>query len=88
MGSWPARADGGWCGGAGEGSPGAGPWVMADLENGLWGCGTPGSTNDALLPSRSDFVFAMVKGGSNGFSLKQGDAASGTLTTTYDGARP
>jgi hypothetical protein len=31
FGSWNARLNGGWCGGAGT----TGPWVMADLEDGL-----------------------------------------------------
>ena len=30
----------------------------------------------------------MVKGGSNGFALKGGDATQGGLTTMYDGPRP
>jgi non-reducing end alpha-L-arabinofuranosidase len=30
----------------------------------------------------------MVKGGTNGFALKAGDAASGVLPTMYDGPRP
>lgn len=65
---------------------GDGPWVMADLENGLWAGNQrvgPGSTIDA------DFVVAMVKGDSgNHFALKGGDASGGNLTTLYDGPRP
>jgi hypothetical protein len=34
FGSWNAKRNGGWCGGDGDGTPNAGPWVMADLENG------------------------------------------------------
>jgi non-reducing end alpha-L-arabinofuranosidase len=30
----------------------------------------------------------MVKGGSNGFALKGGDATGGPLNTLYDGPRP
>jgi len=30
----------------------------------------------------------MVKGGSNGFALKSGDATRGLLLKTYEGARP
>jgi hypothetical protein len=65
---------------------GSGPWVMADLENGLW----PGSAhhNPANTPMTSPFVTAMVKGGSNGFALKAGNAAAGALKVMYDGPRP
>jgi non-reducing end alpha-L-arabinofuranosidase len=34
------------------------------------------------------YVVAMVKGGTNGFALKGGDATKGKLTTLYDGPRP
>ena len=64
-----------------------GPWVMADLENGLWG------GNEHVSPGNhpivADFVTAMVKGDSgNHFALKGGDATTGTLTVLYDGVRP
>lgn len=39
-------------------------------------------------PLTSDFVTAMVKGGTNGFALKGGDATQGGLITQYDGPRP
>jgi hypothetical protein len=80
----------GWCGGAGEnGTALDGPWVMTDLENGIWACGTRHSTNTAVLPMRGvPFVTAMVKGGSNGFGLKNGDATRGALVKTYEGPRP
>jgi len=69
FGNWPARRDG-WCGGAGEnGTADDGPWVMADLENGLWACGTPRATNAATTPMRAPFVTAMVKGNAAGARL-------------------
>jgi non-reducing end alpha-L-arabinofuranosidase len=69
---------------------GTGPWVEADLENGLWaGGGTDPqkgvSTNMSLT---STYATAMVVGRSGTFALKGGNAQSGTLTTMYDGARP
>lgn len=73
-----------WCGGEGD----SGPWVLADLENGLWGCGTPGVHNNNNTPLTTPFVTAMVKGGTDGFALKGGDATQGGLTTMYDGPRP
>eukprot|EP00486_Rosalina_sp_Unknown_P007470 CAMPEP_0201575660 /NCGR_PEP_ID=MMETSP0190_2-20130828/20997_1 /ASSEMBLY_ACC=CAM_ASM_000263 /TAXON_ID=37353 /ORGANISM="Rosalina sp." /LENGTH=306 /DNA_ID=CAMNT_0048005557 /DNA_START=48 /DNA_END=965 /DNA_ORIENTATION=+ len=63
-----------------------GPWVMADLENGLWAGNE--TVNNGNTPITSTFVFAMVKGGSNGFALKGGDANGASLKSLYDGPRP
>src|SRR5882672_8089237 len=70
----------------GKGS-GNGPWVMADLENGLFAGGTSGANNNNT-PLSSDYVTAMVKGKAGGFAVKGGNAQSATLKTMYDGARP
>ena len=66
---------------------GTGPWVMADLENGLFAGGDKGPTT-TNTPLTSTYVTAMVIGKSGTFALKGGNAQSGTLTTMYDGARP
>jgi hypothetical protein len=66
---------------------GSGPWVMADLENGLY----PGSTftaNQKDTSQTSIYVTAMVIGRSGSFALKGGDAQAASLATIYDGARP
>ena len=60
--------------------------VMADLENGLFAGNETG--NDNNTPITTDFVFAMVKGGTNGFALKASDATTGTLKVMFDGPRP
>jgi hypothetical protein len=60
---------------------------MADLEDGLW-AGNQKPFNHDNTPVTSPFVTAMVKGGSNGFALKAGDATAGKLKTMYDGPRP
>jgi hypothetical protein len=73
-------------------SPLPSPPQMADLENGLWACAdthaiNPNSTSFGTF----DFVMAMVKGGTDGFALKGGDATAGTLgklNTLYEGPRP
>jgi hypothetical protein len=66
---------------------GSGPWVMADLENGLFaGQSTAANTNNT--PLTYDYVSAMLKGKPGGFALKGGNAQSGALKTMYDGARP
>jgi non-reducing end alpha-L-arabinofuranosidase len=66
---------------------GTGPWVMADLENGLFAGGDRGPTT-TNTPLTSTYVTAIVIGKSGTFALKGGNAQSGTLTTMYDGARP
>lgn len=65
---------------------GTGPWVMADLENGLWAGNVRYNSNST--PLTSEYVTAMVKGGTSGFALKGGDATQGGLTTMFDGSRP
>jgi hypothetical protein len=82
----------------GTGSGGTpGPWVMADLENGLYAGWENGqdqsiSTN---VPLEHDFITAVLvgdtadkNGGKGRFALYGGDATSGTLKTMYDGIRP
>ena len=66
-----------------------GPWVMGDLENGLWaGNVSPYDNNMALT---YPYVTGMVKGdaaGKNHWTIKSGNAQSGSLTTPFDGQRP
>jgi hypothetical protein len=66
---------------------GSGPWVMGDLEDGLWaGATTPNNSNTPLTTA---YVTAMVKGDTaNHWAVKGGNAQSGVLTTMWDGARP
>merc|ERR1712048_765826 len=40
------------------------------------------------IPIVADYVFAMLKGGENGFALKGGDAQTAALRLLYDGPRP
>jgi len=65
---------------------GNGPWVMADLENGLWAGNKEFDPQNT--PIIADFVTALLKGRAGGFALKGGNAQSGTLKTLYDGERP
>jgi len=66
---------------------GTGPWVMADLENGLF-AGKDFGPTATNTPLTSTYVTAMVTGRSGTFAIKGGNSQSGTLTTMYDGARP
>ena len=68
---------------------GPGPWIMADMEAGLF------SGYDAKLNAASPtidswrFVTAVVNGGGgNRWELRGGNAQSGGLTTFYSGIRP
>ncbi len=65
---------------------GAGPWIMADLEWGLFSGVNAGYNS---LPSINHrFVTAMVKGEPNHWAIRGGNAQSGGLTTYFDGRRP
>jgi hypothetical protein len=66
---------------------GSGPWVQADLENGLFAGANGSDLNNK--GNSSAFVTAMVK--SNGktiYAIKGGNAQSGRLTTWYYGPLP
>nr|U6BLZ9.1 RecName: Full=Alpha-L-arabinofuranosidase B; Short=ABF B; Short=Arabinosidase B; AltName: Full=Alpha-L-arabinofuranosidase of 60kDa; Short=AF-60; Flags: Precursor [Penicillium canescens]AHA36630.1 alpha-L-arabinofuranosidase [Penicillium canescens] len=66
---------------------GSGPWIMADLENGLFsGFNAKNNAEDPSLSYR--FISAAVKGGPNKWAIRGGNAASGPLSTFYNGSRP
>jgi len=65
----------------------AGPWVMADMENGIF-AGVSFAANTKDTPQTSAYVTGFVIGRSGTFALKGRNSQSGTLTTFYDGARP
>jgi hypothetical protein len=65
---------------------GAGPWVMGDLENGLFSGGNGSYANNKSVPY--EYLTAMLKGHSTGYAIKAGNAQTGALTTMYDGVLP
>lgn len=66
---------------------GAGPWVQADLENGLFAGANGSDTNNR--GNNNTFVTALLKNnGQNTYALKGGNAQAGSLTTWYSGAEP
>jgi hypothetical protein len=69
---------------------GQGPWVQADLENGLFQSDSGYSKNTSNTGTGSmPFVTALLKNnGQDHFALKYGNAQSGSLTTTYSGGEP
>src|SRR4051794_26204899 len=66
---------------------GNGPWIMADLENGLFsGVNQHYNAGDPTINYR--YTTAIIKGGANHWAIRGGNAQSGGLSTFYDGARP
>ena len=66
---------------------GSGPWIMADLENGLFsGYNKQVNTGDTSMTSR--FVTAIIKGEPGTWAIRGGDASQGALQTFYSGQRP
>ena len=75
-----------WAGNSGAGN---GPWVGADLEEGMYyGGGNVTKVNSQSRPLAHDFVSLALKGRRDGFTIKGGDATSGMTATMYDGPRP
>jgi non-reducing end alpha-L-arabinofuranosidase len=76
-----------WFGGVVPGQcVGSGPWVMADLENGLFAGANGTNTNNT--GRNSTFVTGMVKMNSTTYAIKDADANSGGLKTDYNGPLP
>ena len=66
---------------------GNGPWIMADMENGLYsGVNAGFNANDPTIADR--YTTAMINGGPNHWQILGGNAQSGGVSTFYDGARP
>ncbi|HEY4459342.1 MAG TPA: arabinofuranosidase catalytic domain-containing protein, partial [Pseudonocardiaceae bacterium] len=66
---------------------GNGPWVAADMENGLFQGGN--GSNPANKGNGSNYVTAMLKNnGTTTYALKGGDAQSGGLSTWWNGGLP
>ena len=66
---------------------GSGPWVQADLENGLFAGGNGSDTGNK--GNSSPFVTAIVNNnGTNSYAIKDANAQSGGVTTEYSGPLP
>jgi hypothetical protein len=67
---------------------GNGPWILADLEAGLFSMGSSGKNNSVPTMTQT-FVTAVLKNnGTSEFQLRGGDATTGSLTTFYKGGLP
>jgi hypothetical protein len=68
-------------------SSNGGPWVMADMENGLFSGGNGSDPDNTGIAT--PFVTAMLKNnGTTTYAIKDGNAQSGGLTTQYEGPLP
>jgi hypothetical protein len=66
---------------------GSGPWVEADMENGMFQGGN--GSNTANRGNNSTFVTAVLKNdGQRTYALKGGNSQSGGLTTWWNGSLP
>jgi hypothetical protein len=71
------------------GCTGSGPWVEADLENGMFHTNTASNKDPNNPGVHYPFVSAWLKNnGTSNFTLKYGNGASGGLTTTFSGPLP
>lgn len=67
---------------------GSGPWVMGDLEAGIY-AGTKGGKNNDLPSINATYVTAIEKNnGKTEWALRGGDATTGKLSTYFKGALP
>jgi hypothetical protein len=67
---------------------GSGPWIMADMEDGMVSQGGSGKNNNSMSQT-SPYVTAMEKNnGTTAFALKAADATKLPLNTYYQGALP
>ncbi|MFI1990115.1 arabinofuranosidase catalytic domain-containing protein [Actinoplanes sp. NPDC020271] len=65
---------------------GSGPWIEADLENGMFQGGNGSNPNPG---NNSPFVTAVLKNnGQTTYALKGGNSQSGALTTWWNGSLP
>ncbi|MEU7800734.1 arabinofuranosidase catalytic domain-containing protein [Micromonospora arborensis] len=65
---------------------GNGPWIMMDMEWGLFSGVNP--RYNPMAPINHRFVTAIVKGEPNHWAIRGGNAQSGGLTNYFDGRRP
>src|SRR3954447_3457964 len=68
---------------------GSGPWVAADLENGMFEGDSTNAASNTSIDSSWAYLTAMLKGPSgNAMGLKAGNSQSGALETKWNGKRP
>ena len=69
--------------------PAGGPWVQADLENGIFASSNGLNQDPAYAGSASPFVTAMLENnGTSAFALDAANAQSGPVSSLWSGALP
>jgi non-reducing end alpha-L-arabinofuranosidase len=68
---------------------GSGPWFMADFET-VWagGSGLATAINPDSPSATYDYAMGILKTNATNYAIRVGNAQSGSLVTTYDGALP
>jgi hypothetical protein len=74
-----------WFASQGAKCQGSGPWVMVDLECGMFSGGSTSVPNPQNVSMTSTYVTAILKNDGTNMVLKGGDSQSGSLTTLYSG---
>jgi hypothetical protein len=72
-----------WGSGAGNG-----PWIMADLEWGLFAQGNNSKNSNDPTQTAAFVTAVMRNNGTTEYAIRGGDASSGALTTYYKGSIP
>jgi hypothetical protein len=67
---------------------GSGPWILADLEAGLFSMGSSGKNNNVPTMTNTFITAVLKNNGTTEFQLKGGDATTGSLSTFYKGGLP
>ena len=67
---------------------GSGPWILADLEAGLFSMGSSGKNNNVPTMTNTFITAVLKNNGTTKFQLKGGDATTGNLSTFYKGGLP
>ena len=67
---------------------GAGPWIMADLEYGLFAQGNNGKNSNDPTQTAAYVTAVLKNNGTTEYALRGADATAGSLSTYYKGALP
>lgn len=68
---------------------GAGPWIQADMENGLFASNVGFSINQSYTGNPQPYVTVVLKNnGQNAMEMRSGDATQGSLSTIFSGSEP
>jgi hypothetical protein len=67
---------------------GSGPWIMADLEYGIYSQGSGGKNNNDPTQTSTYITAVLKNNGTTEFQIKGGNSQAGNLSTYYKGTLP